>query len=67
MNNTRYMTPQDGIEREIHTWKADGKWYSCYSGTYRGIYSESDNFGPFETEGEASEFAGDAITTHITG
>lgn len=34
---------------ELHAWLADdGKWYTSFSGTYRGIYSESDDL---EVEG----------------
>lgn len=63
--NTKYMKTQDGQEHEINTWQdADEKWFSCVSGTYRGIYSESDDFGPFETESEASEYAVDYITDY---
>ena len=40
----------------FHIWKADdGKYYSCRSGEYRGISSESDDLGPFDTEFEAYE------------
>lgn len=40
---------------EFHLWQDDDGWYSCRSGEYRGLYSESDDLGPFDTRQEALE------------
>lgn len=48
---------------EISIWKDDSNdWWSCISGTYQGIYSESTDFGPFNTENEAYNNAVDYIS-----
>ena len=63
---TRKIDPavywQATIDNELHVWFNDdpnfemGKgWYSCFSGYMDGNYSESDNFGPADTEQEAWE------------
>lgn len=40
---------------ELHIWFDDeeGKWFSCFSGTLRGIYSESDDEQSGDTEEQA--------------
>jgi hypothetical protein len=41
---------------DFHLWQDEaGKWYSCRSGTYRGLYSESDDLGPYGSRQEALE------------
>ena len=37
----------------LHIWQDDNKWYSCRSSTINGIYSESDDLGPFDSRQEA--------------
>jgi hypothetical protein len=39
---------------DFHIWQDDaGDWYSCRSGEYRGITSESDDLGPFDSKAAA--------------
>jgi oxalate decarboxylase/phosphoglucose isomerase-like protein (cupin superfamily) len=40
-------------EIHIHVWEDGEEWYSCRSGTNRGIYAESDDLGPFITRQKA--------------
>ena len=61
--NYNYRT-NDGVEHDITTWQDSDGWWSCVSGTYRGIYSESDDFGPFAAENEAKAWAEDYIDEH---
>lgn len=64
---TRVMKTQDGQEHDLSAWQDEnGEWFSCVSGTYKNIYSESDDFGPFETKSEAFEFAVDYIVDWTT-
>lgn len=50
-----------GTDNQLHVWHNDDPdfgrpgWYACFSGYHNGMYSESDNFGPFDTEAEAWE------------
>lgn len=57
MNVLNYLPITSEVgEVDIHTWQdEEGKWWSCRTGEYRGLYSESDDVGPFDTEGEAIE------------
>lgn len=41
---------------DFHVWQDEnGKWWSCRSGEYQGLYSESDDLGPYNTRSEALE------------
>lgn len=48
------MTSQYG-KVDFHVWQEKDGWYSCRSGEYRGIASESDDLGPFDTREAALE------------
>lgn len=39
---------------DFHLWQDEsGKWFSCRSGIYQGLYSESDDLGPYNSRQEA--------------
>jgi hypothetical protein len=46
------ITSQYGLV-DFHAWQDDEGWWSCRTGEYRGISSESDDLGPFATRQEA--------------
>ena len=47
------MTDEYG-KVDFHVWQDDnGKWWSCRTGEFRGIASESDDLGPFDSRQEA--------------
>jgi hypothetical protein len=50
--NISHITSEQG-EVNFHIWQDDEGWWSCRSGEYRGITSESDDLGPFNTRQEA--------------
>jgi hypothetical protein len=50
--NIKPITSSGGLV-DFHIWHDDEGWWSCRSGEYRGIASESDDLGPFESESEA--------------
>lgn len=39
--------------RDVSLWDTGDGWFWCVSGTYRGIYSESDDAGPYPTAADA--------------
>lgn len=50
----------DGTQREswLHTWQGRDGFYYCYSGINRdGLYSESEDAGPFESREDARNAA----------
>ena len=50
----------DGTQREswLHTWEGADGFYFCFSGITRdGLYSESEDVGPFESRDEARDNA----------
>lgn len=50
----------DGSQREswLHTWEGKNGYYFCFSGVNRdGMYSESEDVGPFESREDAREYA----------
>lgn len=50
----------DGSQREswLHTWEGVDGYYFCFSGVNRdGLYSESEDVGPFESRKDAREQA----------
>lgn len=54
----------DGSQREswLHTWEGKDGYYYCFSGINRdGLYSESEDVGPFESREEASASAHEAM------
>lgn len=42
-------------DEEIHLWQGEEGWYSCRSGYTNGLYSESEDLGPYPTREEALE------------
>jgi hypothetical protein len=51
--NIKPITSSEG-EVNFHFWQDNNeKWWTCRTGEYRGIASESDDLGPFDTEDEA--------------
>lgn len=50
----------DGSQREswLHTWEGKDGFYYCFSGVNRdGLYSESEDIGPFESREQAHDVA----------
>lgn len=50
----------DGTQREswLHTWEGKDGFYFCYSGINKdGLYSESEDVGPFEYRSDARMYA----------
>lgn len=41
--------------QEIYAWESGDAWYACLRGCKNGLYSESEDSGPFDTAEEAVE------------
>lgn len=60
---TKFRT--DGVE--FHFWQdAAGDWWTCRSGMLNGIYSESDDIGPFPNQRKAAAAQEEDYQAYLT-